>query len=72
MNEKLPICGLRPVTLLKKRLQLFSSEICEIFKNTYFEEHLWTTASNENIKSEMKMSNYVCHYYVLEAPLLGR
>ena len=22
-----------------------SSEICEIFKNTYFEEYLWTTAS---------------------------
>ena len=25
--------------------QVFSSEICEIFKNTYFEEHLRTTAS---------------------------
>ena len=25
--------------------QVFSCEICEIFKNTYFEEHLWKTAS---------------------------
>ena len=25
--------------------QVFSCEICEIFKNTYFEEHLWMAAS---------------------------
>ena len=25
--------------------QVFSCEICEIFKNTYFEEHMRTTAS---------------------------
>ena len=25
--------------------QVFSCEICEIFKNTFFAEHLWTTAS---------------------------
>ena len=24
-------------------------EFCEIFKNTYFEEHLWTTASASQI-----------------------
>ena len=24
---------------------MFSYEICEIFKNTYFEERLWKTAS---------------------------
>ena len=27
---------------------MFSCEICEILKNTYFEEHLWTTASYYN------------------------
>ena len=27
--------------------QVFSSEFCEISKNTYFTEHLWTTASAE-------------------------
>ena len=25
--------------------EVFSSEICEIFKNSYFEGHLWTTAA---------------------------
>ena len=30
----------------KKTLaQLFSCEFCEIFKNTFFTEHLWMTAS---------------------------
>ena len=40
------VTGLRPATLLKKRLaQAFSCEFCEIFKNTFFTEHLCTTAS---------------------------
>ena len=31
------IAGLRPSTLLKKKLaQVFSCEFCEIFKNTFF------------------------------------
>ena len=31
---------------IKKRTlaQVFSCELCEIFKNTFFTEHLWTTA----------------------------
>ena len=33
---------------------MFSWEICEIFKNTYFEEHLRTTASND---SQKRMQN---------------
>ena len=33
--------GLRPATLLKESLaQVFSYEFCEIFKNTFFIEHL--------------------------------
>ena len=36
----------RVATLLKETpTQVFSSEICEIFKNTYFEEFLRMTAS---------------------------
>ena len=27
--------------------QMFTCEMCEIFKNTYFEEHSWTTASEK-------------------------
>ena len=34
----------RPVTLLRKTpTQVFSCEIYELFKNNYFEEHLWTS-----------------------------
>ena len=37
----------RAATLLKKTpIQMFSSEYCEIFKNTYFEEHLLTAVSD--------------------------
>ena len=31
--------------LIKSPTQVFSCEICEIFKNIYFEEHLQTNAS---------------------------
>ena len=31
---------------------MFSCEICEIFKNNYFEEHLWTTASKLSLKRD--------------------
>ena len=45
-NTCVKVSGLRTATLLKKRLaQVFSCEFYEIFKNTFFTEHLWTTAS---------------------------
>ena len=38
--------NLRPATIKKETLvQVFSCKLCEIFKNTFFTEHLWTTAS---------------------------
>ena len=42
-----PLIKLQACNFIKKRLltQVFSCEICEIFKNTYFEEYLRTTAS---------------------------
>ena len=38
--------SLRPVTLLKNGtlVQVFSCELCEISKNTFFTEHFWATA----------------------------
>ena len=41
------VVGLRHATLLKKETlaQAFSCEFCRISKNTFFTEHLWTTAS---------------------------
>ena len=36
----------RPATFLRKTpTQMLSCEICEIFKNSYFEKHLWKAAS---------------------------
>ena len=34
--------------------QMFSCEVCEIFKNTFFTEHLWATASVKNWCVEMQ------------------
>ena len=34
------LCG---SLLINKVAQMFSCEFCKIFKNTYFEENLWTT-----------------------------
>ena len=43
------VAGLRPeaCNFIKKETlaQVFSCEFCEISKNTFFTEHLWTTAS---------------------------
>ena len=48
-----------PCNFLKKRLQgCFFCEYCEIFKNTNFEKHLRTTAS-ENTPTVM-LSNEIC------------
>ena len=45
------VAGLRPATLLRKRLtQMFYPwEFCEIYKNTFFTEYFWGTASNISI-----------------------
>ena len=45
------VAGLRPVTFIKKETlaQVFSYEFCEISNNTFFTEHLWTTASVNDV-----------------------
>ena len=47
---------------------MFSFEYCEIFKNTYFEEHLQTTASAELIQS---LCIYQAKYLELLEPCVG-
>ena len=32
------------------QVQVFSRKFCEIFSNTFFTRHLWTTASGDNIR----------------------
>ena len=40
---------------------MLSCEICEIFKDNYFEEHLWTTAS-KLIKKETLTQMFFCEF----------
>ena len=42
--------GLEACSFIKKDIltQVFRCEFCETFKNTFFIEHLWTTASIYN------------------------
>ena len=44
---------------------MFSCEICEIFKNTYFEEHLQTTASVEHKASVNIDGNHISITYLM-------
>ena len=51
--------ALRPTTIKKETpTQVFSYEYCEIFKNTYFEEHLRATVSVVKISSHLWPNNY--------------
>ena len=55
-SQKTPVPE-SPATLLKKTLaQVFSCEFSEISKNTFFTEHVWTTASVSGIHPIMKTS----------------
>ena len=38
--------------------QVLSCEYCEIFKNTYFEEHLQTAASAKKLHMTLKLRKY--------------
>ena len=56
--------------------QVFSCEICWIFKSTYFEELLWTTASDDSDTNDVKdrvfnfeKSYIYCPYIVLKVAL---
>ena len=55
------VAGLRPQAcnfIRKETLaQIFSCEFCEIFKNTFFTEHLRTTASTISWKSRRTLKN---------------
>ena len=43
---------------------MFSCETCEIFKNIYFEEHLWTTASKNQYVIEKTIHLFLSQNYV--------
>ena len=54
----------RPATLLRKTAaQVFSCDICEIFKNTYFEEHLRAAATAKIVFSKNCRNCFaLCHF----------
>ena len=45
------VAGLRPAALLKRDSNARVFLYCEIFKNTYFEKHLQTIASEDRINN---------------------
>ena len=45
--------------------QVFFSEFCEIFKNTYFLEHLGTAASDYKHKKQKQKNLKICKIYKL-------
>ena len=49
-------CFLQEITCVLG--SLFNSECCEIFKSTYFEEHLRTAASENVLMKLRKIKNY--------------
>ena len=56
----------RAANLLKEtRTQVFSCEICEIFRNNYFEEHLQSTASTMRGLLQKSYLNYLPFNYLI-------
>ena len=60
----------RPATLLKKTATLvLSFEICNHFKNTYFEEHLWTSAAMFYLKRGWNIGFFVWILWIIQVHL---
>ena len=56
-NSQENVCVL--VCIEKETLALvFSCQFCKISKNTFFTEHSWTTASEHNLISDLKLGRY--------------
>ena len=64
-RQKQPLEAIRPAFYSKKTpLQVFSCETCGIFKNTYFEEYLRTTACMASAQVKLS-SKQVVHITVV-------
>ena len=60
-------------TLLKKTpAQVLSCEICEISKNNYFKEHLWTTASKLYLKRDSSTCVFLWILWIIQEHLFCR
>ena len=62
-----------PATLLKKiQTQVFPREICKLFKNNYFEEHLWNAASKHYLKRDSKTVAFLWILWIIQEHLFFR
>ena len=62
-----------PATLLKKTSnQVLSSEIYKLFKNNYFEKHLWTSASKHYLKRDSNTVPFLWILWIIQEHLLSR
>ena len=51
---------------MQRSAQVFRSEYCEIFKNTYFEKRLWTAASeNQGFSDKFTEGRYFLNFIIL-------
>ena len=56
-----------PATLLKKTpTQVLSCEIYKLFKNNYFEEHLWTSASKHYLKRDSNAGAFLWILWIIQ------
>ena len=62
-----------PATLLIKTLtQQLSFEICKLFKNNYFEEHLWTSTSTHYLKRDLSTGIFLWILWIIQQHLFCR
>ena len=60
-------------TLLKKTLtQVFSCQICKLFKNNYFEEHLWMSAPKRYLKRDSNTGAFLWILCIIQEHLFCR
>ena len=66
IHRKTPVPGLKACNCIKKETlaQVFSCEFCEISKNTFFTEHLRTTASYNYLNGLIINVNFVDRYSI--------
>ena len=51
---------------MQRPAQVFSCEYCKIFKNTYFEKHLWTAAfENQDFSDKFTEGRYFLNFIIL-------
>ena len=62
-----------PETLLKKtQTDALPFETCKIFKNIYFEEHLWTTTSKLSLKRNSDTGVFLWILWIIQEHLFRR